>query len=252
MTILVILFLLTLAEHLYSLLRKDGFCSSANTRVNLITQLCGTAKDVFIPALGVVSIITAVHNFIPHIFNIPGGALSFAACLLLIDFLYYLFHRVSHKFAIPWMFHFVHHSGHKFNLSAGFRSSFFEILTLFSFYSLALLVGFPLATFILAFQVTSTYQFMTHSRYLRMPKSMEFAFVTPAYHLIHHDQSIKNQNSNYGGVFSFWDRMFGTYVKEIENFRPGLKGYEQSNFIKIHTDPVIMVTKKMFANLSAQ
>ncbi len=249
MTVLIIILLLTLAEHLYSMLLKDGVCSWANTGCNIGTQLCGVTKDLFVPALGVFGMMTSVDLWMPHLFPIPLSALSFVVCLLLTDFLYYVFHRFSHAFALPWMLHFVHHSGNKFNLSAGFRSSLPETVLLFVFYSPVLMLGFPPQIFWGVFQIISTYQFMTHSSYLKLPRWINYIFVTPSYHKIHHDQDIKNQNSNFGGVFSIWDRLFGTYVREAENYKPGLKGYQENNLIKIQIDPFLTIGPKLLQKI---
>jgi sterol desaturase/sphingolipid hydroxylase (fatty acid hydroxylase superfamily) len=35
--------------------------------------------------------------------------------------------------------------------------------------------------------------------------------VTPAMHKLHHSPEPAKTNSNYGGLFSFWDRLFGSY-----------------------------------------
>lgn len=146
------------------------------------------------------------------------------------------------------MFHFVHHSDTKFNLSVGFRSSWFEMVGLFIFYSPVLLLGFPLELFLLAFVFTSTYQFLTHTRYIVLPMFLKSIFVTPAFHMAHHDADIVRQNSNFGGVLSVWDRLWSTYEEKEEVKAFGIKGYAQDNFIKIHTDPVISIAGKKLRN----
>ena len=83
-----------------------------------------------------------------------------------------------------------------------------------------------------------------HSRYIGLPRFLEIIFVTPQYHLIHHSQNIKNHNSNFGVLFSIWDRMFGTYTKNMSGNLFGVKDYYQSNFIKVHTDPMVDYYRK--------
>jgi sterol desaturase/sphingolipid hydroxylase (fatty acid hydroxylase superfamily) len=73
----------------------------------------------------------------------------------------------------------------------------------------------------------------------------DYLFITPENHRVHHDEDIKNQNSNYGNLFSIWDRMFGTFVRTRENIIFGIKGYYQDNFIKMETDPVIAYIKNL-------
>ena len=246
MEILILLFVLTFIESLYSLYKKDSLYGFQNTKTNMITQVFGSGKDVLIPSLGVLGIITLANNHLPHLYPINITLFTFFLCLVLIDFLYYLYHVLSHKVFLLWTFHFVHHSDTRFNLSVGFRSSWFEMIGLFTMYSLLLIIGFPLILFITVFSIISTYQFLTHSRYLKLPTWCKYVFVTPQYHLIHHGVEMKDQNSNFGGVFTVWDRLFGTYSKkkDVESF--GIKGYSENNFIKIQTDPMIAYYKKLF------
>ncbi len=223
--------------------------SKASTQVNMFTQAFGTLKDVVLPSLGVMGMIAAADRTVPHLMEIPFSFPAFIVCLFLMDFLYYLFHRANHYFGLLWMFHFVHHSDTKLNLSVGFRSSWFEMVGLFATYSLLLIIGFPLSLFLVAFTITSTYQFLTHSRYIRVPAYLELLFVTPHFHATHHDRSVKNQNSNFGGVFSLWDRFFSTYVKDVEVSSFGIEGYKQNNVIKIHTDPILQYVRRKFRAL---
>ncbi len=223
--------------------------SRASTQVNIFTQAFGVLKDIVVPSLGVMGIIAIVDRVVPHLIEIPFSFPAFIACLFLMDFLYYFFHRANHYFGLLWMFHFVHHSDTKLNLSVGFRSSWFEMVGLFATYSLLLIIGFPLSLFLVAFTITSTYQFLTHSRYIRVPKYLEFIFVTPHFHATHHDRSIKNQNSNFGGVFSLWDRFFSTYVRDVQVSSFGIEGYSQNNVIKIHTDPILSYLRRKFRSL---
>ena len=243
MEIVLILFLLVLIEYIFSLYKKDGIYSKKSTLVNVFTQFFGVLKDITIPFLGILSIFTLLNNHVFHIFNLPENLFVLLLCLILMDFLYYLFHRVSHATKFFWMFHFVHHSDRSLNLSVGFRSSFFEILGLFLFYSPLLLLGIPIKVFLLAFSITSTYQFLTHSRYIKLPRVLSYILVIPKHHLIHHDEDIRYQNSNFSGVFIIWDKFFNTYTKEIASFTPGIKGYIQNNIIKIHTDPIRTILK---------
>ncbi len=249
MLILTLLFIVVVAEFSYSLYSRDEMYSKESTQVNIFTQAFGVLKDVLIPSLGVIGIISFVNGIVPHVIEIPFTLPALVVCLFLMDFLYYVFHRANHYFGLLWMFHFVHHSDTKLNLSVGFRSSWFEMVGLFATYSILLIIGFPLSLFLVAFTITSTYQFLTHSRYIQIPTYLEYLFVTPLFHAAHHDRSIKYQNSNFGGVFSLWDRFFSTYVKDVKSASFGIEGYSQHNVIKIHTDPILSYLRRKFRAL---
>ncbi len=238
MKILVLLFLLVILEFVYSIYKKDGIYSRQSTKVNLINETFGVMKDFLIPNLSVIVIITYINTKLPHLFEVPNTPIFFILGVIVLDLLYYFFHKLCHKWPALWMFHFVHHSDTRLNLSVAFRSSWFEMMGLFVFYSFILFLGFPLSLFLSIFLFTSTYQFLTHSRYIKLPKSFEWIFVTPKYHSVHHNVDMEKQNKNFGGVFSVWDRLFGTYAETVESELFGIEGYSQNNFIKIHTDPI--------------
>jgi len=50
---------------------------------------------------------------------------SWAVVLLLDDFFYYWFHRISHESRFFWNMHVVHHSSNHYNLSVAVRQSWF-------------------------------------------------------------------------------------------------------------------------------
>lgn len=42
---------------------------------------------------------------------------------------------------------------------------------------------------------------------------MSWIIVTPNMHKVHHHHKLPYTDSNYGNIFSIWDRIFGTYLK---------------------------------------
>ena len=46
--------------------------------------------------------------------------------------------------------------------------------------------------------------------------------VTPEMHRIHHSARRAETDSNFTGLFSFWDRLFGTYVAEPRGGQQGM------------------------------
>ncbi len=175
----------------------------------------------------------------PTLYFGTSSTLTFLLCFLVLDLLYYFFHLMKHSFGVLWMLHSVHHSGNRFNMSTYLRASWIERLTI-SFIPLFIIIflGFNLQEITLAIYISFIYQFYCHSQYLQAPKFLQWLFITPHMHRIHHDQAERNQRSNFGAVFSIWDRIFGTYTPEITTFTPGIRGYEQENFIKMETEPV--------------
>ncbi len=51
---------------------------------------------------------------------------------------------------------------------------------------------------------------------------LEYIFITPSHHRVHHASNEKYLNKNYGDIFIFWDKLFGTFQKEEEEAVYGL------------------------------
>ncbi len=231
-------FFVLLAEFLYSLFKKDAIYSVASTLGNMLRGLIlffiSSGVDAFY--FDRLFVWFAQPTSSPTLVT-SGSMVLF--CLLVLDLLYYLVHWLKHSFGFLWAFHAVHHNDRNFNMSTYLRASWVERIFVTSLPLLVVFfLGFSTWEITLALFISFIYQFYCHSQYLQLPKLLEWFLITPNLHKIHHDQSEKNQRSNFGVVFSIWDRLFGTYVGEIEHFTPGIKGYRQDNFIKMETDPL--------------
>lgn len=135
--------------------------------------------------------------------------------IVLADLGAYFAHRVLHTRWL-WSTHAWHHSPTHLYWLSGLRGSPIHVLVLAAPYFLAAIV-FPapetglLGLGILFLDVSN--QHYIHSN-LRVPfvKQLERVFVTPRFHFVHHSTTPQISNSNYGFIFSFWDRLFGTYT----------------------------------------
>ena len=142
---------------------------------------------------------------------------AFLMTLLVIDLLRYGFHRLLHNNALLWRFHAVHHSDPDYDLTLSLRFHPIESLLLwYCTLGLILLLGAPpLAVLIIDALSLLNGQF-THGN-IRLPPALDTALrwllVTPNMHRIHHSKIQSETDSNYGSLFSFWDRWFGSYTK---------------------------------------
>ena len=59
------------------------------------------------------------------------------------------------------------------------------------------------------------YQFWVHTRHLPKLGWLEWVFITPSNHRVHHARNPRYVDRNYGGVFIVWDRVFGTFQEEL-------------------------------------
>jgi sterol desaturase/sphingolipid hydroxylase (fatty acid hydroxylase superfamily) len=143
---------------------------------------------------------------------------------LLIDLLLYAWHWICHRFQGFWLFHKVHHSDPHLNVSTAFRIHIVELAAttaLKAFY--IILLGID-KTVVFAYETAYPLFVMFHHANIAVPgeKWLGQVIVTPHLHRLHHSIERKEHDSNYGAIFSLWDRLFLT-CKEAEPAGIGIK-----------------------------
>lgn len=134
--------------------------------------------------------------------------------LLILDGILYFWHRLNHIIPFLWRFHRVHHSDPQMNASTAVRFHPGEFLLATGTSALQLwITGFDPATYLLYdFCVTVAVPF--HHANLRLPgnwdRRLRLLIITPELHAIHHSIRDEETQSNFGTIFSFWDRLFRT------------------------------------------
>jgi sterol desaturase/sphingolipid hydroxylase (fatty acid hydroxylase superfamily) len=135
------------------------------------------------------------------------------AYFLLMDFLAYWFHRLNHV-PLLWSTHAFHHSPRNLNWASGMRGSPMHFVVL-GVPSLALQVFYSPEGAVLA-AVTAygaIHNSLIHSN-VRVPtRQLNWIFVTGRSHFVHHGRDPHLGGSNFGFLFTFWDRIFGTWVE---------------------------------------
>ena len=147
------------------------------------------------------------------------GVAAGVASFLLLDLTFYYWHVANHRSAFLWRFHNVHHVDPDLDVSTAFRFHFIEIaLSVVFRVAQVLLIGPSLAAYaayVLTFQLATLFQ---HSN-IRLPISFERALnllvVTPRMHGIHHSDIRQDDFSNWGVVFSCWDRLHRTLRLDV-------------------------------------
>lgn len=156
------------------------------------------------------------------LFQIPNNWITWIALILATDFVWYWYHRLGHEVNFLWAAHIVHHQSEEFNLTVAARITTLQALIRNIFWCVLPFVGFhpALVIFILIFH--GIYSFFTHTQMIGKMKWLEYIFITPSLHGVHHASDEKYLDKNYGDVFVFWDKMFGTFQKEEEKPNYGL------------------------------
>ncbi|WP_323846213.1 sterol desaturase family protein [Microbulbifer magnicolonia] len=132
------------------------------------------------------------------------------------DFCYYWKHRIAHEINIFWADHLVHHQSEDYNLATALRQPSGGLPIGWIFYMPLLLIGLPAELMITAGAIDLIYQFWVHTQKFPKVRWMEWIFVTPSNHRVHHAQNKVYVDRNYGGVFIIWDRLFGSYQEELD------------------------------------
>lgn len=163
-----------------------------------------------------------------------------------VDFCYYWWHHASHKINFIWTGHLLHHQSEEFNLSTALRQSWLATLTSNFFYLPMAVLGVAPLMFLRCLILNTIYQFWIHTELVpRMPRFEKF-FNSPSLHRVHHAINPRYLDKNFAGVFTIWDRMFGTYEMEIEKPAYGvLKPLGSWNSVWANVEPWVHLGKLM-------
>ncbi|NNL80415.1 MAG: sterol desaturase family protein [Flavobacteriaceae bacterium] len=137
--------------------------------------------------------------------------------ILFLDFFgAYLPHYVEHKVKPLWMIHLVHHTDHKVDTTTANRHHPLESLIRFVFTLIGVLIlGTPIGIIMLYQSMSLVATQFTHAN-IRLPKKVDYALsyflVSPDMHKVHHHYVLPYTDSNYGNIFSVWDRLLGTFM----------------------------------------
>ncbi len=143
-------------------------------------------------------------------------------CFIVDDLRYYVFHRLAHRCRWVWADHIVHHSSQHYNLSTALRQGWTSVFTgAFILRVPLLLIGFHPAVVAFVGGVNLVYQFWIHTEAIgKMPRWFEYIFNTPSHHRVHHATNPRYLDANYAGTLIIWDRMFNSFVEELDEDVP--------------------------------
>lgn len=157
-----------------------------------------------------------------RLFDIKESWITWVALILCTDLVWYWYHRLGHEVNIFWAAHIVHHQSEEFNLTAAARITTIQAFIRTFFWVLLPLAGFPPKMVIIMLLVHGAYSFFTHTQAVKRIMWLEYIFITPSLHGVHHASDEKYLDKNYGDMFVFWDKLFGTFQAEEEKPNYGL------------------------------
>lgn len=144
------------------------------------------------------------------------GWLYWLLLFLLQDLAYYVLHYVDHHCRLFWAVHVTHHSSEEFNLTTGFRSSVFQPVYRTAYFLPLAWLGFEPLDILFMYAATQIYGSLIHTERIRSLGWLEHVLVTPSHHRVHHASNGRYLDKNMGMCLIFWDRIFGTFQKELD------------------------------------
>lgn len=159
-----------------------------------------------------------------RLMDIPMNWMTLLLLWVLTDLCFYWMHRSSHRLRWFWAAHVTHHSSQRMNFSTAMRQNATNIFNgNWVFYLPLALIGFNPVWIGMCFALSLVYQFFIHTTLVgKLHPAIEYLFNTPSHHRVHHGKNPGYIDTNYGGVFIVFDRLFGTFVEEQQEPEYGI------------------------------
>jgi sterol desaturase/sphingolipid hydroxylase (fatty acid hydroxylase superfamily) len=163
--------------------------------------------------------------------------------VLVLDLWIYGWHRANHRIPLLWRFHRVHHLDSWLDVTSSVRFHFGEVILSALIRAVVIVcLGIPLLS-VIVFETLVLINAAFHHSNIRLPSRLEQTLskliITPSIHWLHHHVIQQDTDSNYGVLFSFWDRLFGSQSKNkrTANMEIGLEHCKDMNLLKLLISP---------------
>ena len=206
-------FVLVLFEKCWGIWKGNDTVPLNDMIASLSSGITNVTKDVLGLSIAVISYGWLFEKF--SFFQIEATWLVYVIAFFALDFAGYWTHRIAHEYNIFWNNHIVHHSSEEFNLACALRQSISSIVKIFAVFLIpAAILGVPPQVIGIVAPLHLFAQFWYHTRHIGRMGFLEKIIVTPSHHRVHHAINPEYLDKNYGQIFIFWDRWFGTYQEE--------------------------------------
>lgn len=178
--------------------------------------------------------VTEHHFGLLYIVHLPTW-LYLLIGLMLLDLVgAYFIHWLEHKVKWMWKFHMVHHADQEVDTTTANRHHPGESVFRAVFTIIAVLVSGASIWLVFLYQSVSVVLSQFNHANIKLPvwldKAISYIIVSPDMHKVHHHYIRPETDTNYGNIFSFWDRLFKTfYFSKRENLKYGLDVLEGHN-----------------------
>ena len=234
---------------LYSFNYKKGRHAFLNLLFTTTTAIIGFGFAFLL--LKSTEIVNEFQFGVIHFFELPLFV-EVIISLLILDLVgAYLVHFVEHKVPWMWKFHVIHHSDKNVDVTTGLRHHPGETVFRILFTILGVYVSGASIGIVMLYQSLSVlFAHITHAN-ISLPQNMDriisYLFVTPNMHKVHHHYKQPLTDSNYGNIFSVWDRIFGTYtfVNDSKSIVYGIDTHINDSKIDSFTNLLLIPFKKL-------
>ena len=201
-------------EIILSNFRHQKFYSWKETLMNIYLNGLNTGLDLLLRVVVGLSVLSFFYQY--HLSINWNPIVYWVVLLFAEDLCFWVEHYVDHSCRLFWAVHVTHHSSPEFNLSTGFRSSVLMPVYKYMYFIPLVLIGFKPLDAMFMYSITQIYGILVHTQHVKkLPRWIEYIFVTPSHHRVHHASNIPYLDRNMGMMFIIWDRMFGTFTEEM-------------------------------------
>jgi|TARA_A100001015_G_scaffold66545_1_gene73571 sterol desaturase/sphingolipid hydroxylase (fatty acid hydroxylase superfamily) len=217
-----IVFAMILIEVIFSATNNKNLYKKDDT---LCTAGLLTGNIMMVFALKGITLALHFYLFQFKLFNLPELVPTWALWVLtfiVIDLVFYIYHRISHRVNFLWAIHMSHHSSEEMNFAVSFRQAWFGPVSKLPFFMIMPLIGFDPTIIAVAGVISTLWGIVGHTQIIGKLGPLELIFNTPSHHRVHHGSNSQYIDKNYGNLLIIWDRIFGTFEPEKEPVKYGL------------------------------
>jgi sterol desaturase/sphingolipid hydroxylase (fatty acid hydroxylase superfamily) len=210
---------LVLFEKWYGWKKKKETVRTMDMIASLSSGVTNVTKDV----LGLSLIVISYPWLLKHLAltEVHASWLTYLIAFMVLDLAGYWVHRIQHVVNFFWNGHVIHHSSEDFNLACALRQSISSVARIFLVFLFpAAIFGVPAEVIAIVAPLHLFAQFWYHTQHINRMGFLEKIIVTPSHHRVHHAINPEYMDKNYGQIFIFWDKLFGSFQEELPDVKP--------------------------------
>ncbi len=156
--------------------------------------------------------------------DLGTGVVAWTAAMVGWDLIYYWNHRLMHEVRALWAVHVPHHSSERYNLSTALRQPVAGAFGVWVPYGAMCRLGVRPNLIETSRALNLIYQYWIHTDTVRSIGHGEQVLNTPSHHRVHHGSNRRYLDRNHGGILIVWDRLFGSFQRELPDDDPVVYG----------------------------